>query len=128
MKNKQIIILIVVIFLALVGYKVISSSIQESKEKAVLQERYQLNQLQENQNIANQQKITAQLNLCLEDAKNKASSAYIELGLDKPESKCDKYKNNIDAQTACMKGFVTVQNQVIAQMDQDKNECYKRYK
>lgn len=45
MKNKQIIILIGVIFLAFVGYKLISSSIQENKEKAVLQERVRLEEL-----------------------------------------------------------------------------------
>ena len=70
MKNKQIIILVIVIFLAFVGYKIISSNIQENKEKAVLQERYQLDQLQKNQDMSNQQKITDQLNSCLDDANN----------------------------------------------------------
>ena len=42
MENKKIIVLVVIIFLAFVGYKIISSNIQENKEKAVLQEKAQL--------------------------------------------------------------------------------------
>ncbi|KKS05154.1 MAG: hypothetical protein UU58_C0001G0014 [Candidatus Nomurabacteria bacterium GW2011_GWA2_41_25] len=46
MENKQIIVLIGVIFLAFIGYKIISSNIQENKEKAVLQEKAQLQALE----------------------------------------------------------------------------------
>src|ERR1035437_1423377 len=72
MKYKQIIILVGVIFIAFVGYKIISSNIQKNKEEAVLQEKYRLDQLQINQETANQQKIAEGLDLCLNDANNVA--------------------------------------------------------
>jgi hypothetical protein len=62
MKNKQIIISVVIIFVAFVGYKIISSSIQENKEKAVLQEKARLEELAKeplNQCIENIDKETA---------------------------------------------------------------------
>lgn len=43
--NKKIIGIVMIVFVVLVSYKFISSGIQENKEKAVLQEKYRLEQL-----------------------------------------------------------------------------------
>lgn len=43
--NKKIIGIVAIVFVALVSYKFISSGIQENKEKAILQEKYRLEQL-----------------------------------------------------------------------------------
>ena len=43
--NKKIIGVVTIVFIVLIGYKFISSNIQERKEKAVLEHRYNLEQL-----------------------------------------------------------------------------------
>ena len=124
MNNKQIIGIIVLIFVLLVGYKIISSNIQESKEKAVQQDKYQLDQLQRSQDAMNQQKIVDQLNSCLATTQNEAAFSATKL---KNSSKCDTYTNpNLEAQ--CLQGEINIQNQIIARLNQEKNDCYKRYK
>lgn len=62
MNTKQIIMIIVVIFFAFVGYKLISSNIQENKEKAVLREKAQLQELAQEP-----------LNKCIDDINSNAT-------------------------------------------------------
>lgn len=61
--NKKIIIIIGVVFVALIAYKFISSSVQENKEKAVLQEKYRLEQLSQKD-----------LQNCIDEAKTEKKS------------------------------------------------------
>lgn len=144
MSNKQIIILVGITFLAFVGYKIISSNIQENKEKAVLQEKYQLEQLLGGKEAKQQQDITEQLNSCIADAevvKNKAI-IFLEIGakcwgvgtlVNGTQDEC--FKNNGEGREMCelQQGrcvdFMTVEfGKVNAKFEKDKQECYIRYK
>ena len=72
--NKKIIGIVAIIFVVLVGYKFISSNIQENKEKAVLEERYRLDQLQKNQEVLKRQEEKKQkqndIESCIEESKS----------------------------------------------------------
>lgn len=139
MKNKQIIILVVVIFLAFVGYKAISSNIQENKEKAVLQEKAWLQELEKEP-----------LNKCINDVET-------AINLNKKYNSILTYTIFSDLYQDCMKptghgsGFdarialgeinlkdycapptpqeVELEKQKILNEEKiAKDECYKRYK
>ncbi|KKR30181.1 MAG: hypothetical protein UT61_C0011G0004 [Candidatus Woesebacteria bacterium GW2011_GWA1_39_8] len=139
MGNKQIIILIVVIFIAFVGYKAISSNIQENKEKAVLQEKYQLQEL-----------AKEPLNQCLENIDNeteKEIKEYKDLIRDvrtpSSQESCLKltgHGSNIDALIAagkinlkdyCWPSYEDEEaeiQKIISEAKTEKEECYKQYK
>ena len=87
MKNKQIIILIGIIFLAFVGYKLIASNIQENKEKTVLQEKARLEEV-----------AKEPLNKCLEDI-DKETERNINILVDTNTMSPEEYKSCIDPNT-----------------------------
>src|SRR3989338_4937811 len=75
-------------------------------------------------NRMNHKKIVDQLNSCLATTQNEAAFSATKL---KNSSKCDTYTNpNLEAQ--CLQGEINIQNQIIARLNQEKNDCYKRYK
>ena len=139
MENKKIIVLVIVIFIALVGYKIISSSIQENKEKAVLQEQARLKELEKEP-----------LNKCINDIETAVnSSRKYDITLTYTIFS-DDYKDCMnplghgtafDARIASgeinLKNYcapptpqeVELENQKILKEEQTaKDECYKRYK
>jgi hypothetical protein len=124
MKNKQIIILIGVVFLAFVGYKLIAANIQENKEKAVLQERARLEEL-----------AKEPLNKCLEDV-DRVTEAKIAAdyqtyhNMFKPEfqTECQKRNTKEYCQPPSVEEFNTEMQSYRNMRNVDRNECYKRYK
>lgn len=142
--NKKIIGIIGVVFVVLIGYKFISSNIQESKEKAVLQERYRLEQLQNNQERLEKQEKEQQkqsdIESCIEEVRARLrllarSKCFNEVGDEallicakkETSEKCEKYKNNIDLNIMCLKGEIENANKINEDFEHNKNECYKRY-
>ncbi len=140
--NKKIIGIVAIVFVALVGYKFISSNIQEDKEKAVLQERYRLDQLQKNQEVLKRQEEKKQkqndIESCIEEARARlrlatGSKCFNEIGDEavlncakkEVSEKCEKYKNNLDLNIMCLKGELEYSNKINEEFRQDKNECYK---
>lgn len=137
MKNKEIIILIALILLAFVGYKLISSNIQENKEKSVLQEKYRLEQLKIKDN-------TDEINSCIGEAKNISDkdTAYIGImarcwavGILDNNSMNDCVNNEGRGRQICQlqKGICTEQismklKAINEKFDKDKQDCYIRYK
>lgn len=125
MDHKKIIGLVVVVFLALVGYKIISSSIQENKEKAILEERAQLDQL-----------AKEPLNKCVDEINNNAENEIKrnrELALDiaSPESQEECINFSGDKEYCKPPSFQELQieaEQIRAKAKIDRDECYKRYK
>ena len=139
MDNKKIIVLIGVIFLALVGYKIISSSIQENKEKAVLEERAQLDQL-----------AKEPLNNCIDEINSSAENEIkrnreLALDISSPESQRDCLNSDHGPKVSSLviSGKMTIQeyckppsfqelqieaDQIRAKAKIDREECYKRYK
>jgi hypothetical protein len=139
MDNKKIIVLVVVIFIALVGYKIISSSIQENKEKAVLEEKAQLDQL-----------AKAPLNNCIDQINSSAENEidrYSRLAQDlsstESQKECLNSDHGIKVNTLILSGKMTLQeyckppsfdelqteaDQIHAKAKIDIEDCYKRYK
>lgn len=139
MDNKKIIVLVVVVFLALVGYKIISSSIQENKEKAILEERAQLDQL-----------AKEPLNQCINEINNNAESEIkrnreLAIDISSPESQrdCLNSDHGSNVNNLIVSGKMTLQeyckppsfqelqieaDQILAKAKIDREECYKRYK
>lgn len=125
MDHKKIIVLVVIVFLALVGYKIISSSIQENKEKAVLEERAQLDQL-----------VREPLNQCIDEINNNADKEITrnrELALDisSPESQKECINFSGDKEYCKPPSFQELQieaEQIRAKAKIDREECYRRYK
>ncbi|MFZ3011443.1 MAG: hypothetical protein WA060_00355 [Minisyncoccia bacterium] len=123
--NKQIIITVGIIFIALVGYKIISSSIQESKEKAVLQERAQLDQL-----------AKEPLNQCIDEINNNAENEIkrnreLALDISSPKSQEECINFSGDKEYCKPPSFQELQveaEQIRAKAKIDRDECYKRYK
>jgi len=125
MDHKKIIVLVVVIFLALVGYKIISSSIQENKEKAILEERAQLDQL-----------AKEPLNQCIDEINNNAESEIkrnreLAISISSPESQKECISSTGDKEYCKPPSFQELQieaEQIRAKAKIDREECYKRYK
>lgn len=144
MSYKKIIGIIGIIFVVLISYKFISSNIQENKEKAVLEERYRLEQLQKSQEriVIQEERQQKQDNIesCIEEARARlristGSKCFNEVGHEallscvKKESSelCKNYRDNIYLYTKCAKGEIERSNKINEEFRQDKNECYKRY-
>ena len=139
MDNKKIIVLIGIIFIALVGYKIISSSIQENKEKAVLEEKAQLDQL-----------AKEPLNNCIDTINSSAENEIkrqrdLAIDLSSPESQkeCLNSDHGIKVNALILSGKMTLQeyckppsfdelqveaDQIHAKAKIDIEDCYKRYK
>lgn len=139
MTNKEIIIIIVVIFLAFIGYKVISSSIQENKEKAVLQEKAQLQALEKeplNQCIDNIDFNAAKDIKNLKDLIQETRSPESQANCLQPTghgSKIDALiaSGKLNLQEYCWPSFEEEDAEIQKINDKaliDKEECYKRYK
>lgn len=132
MDHKKIIILIGVVFLALVGYKLISSNVQENKEKAVLQEKVRLEKepLEKCLNdIDNEAKSeTDKITELIRDVRTKESQDFC-LGDHNPN---EFY--NTGPQTwreYCWPSYEEEQKEIKEISDKakiDREECYKRYK
>jgi len=142
---KKIIGIVIIVFVVLIGYKFISSSIQENKEKAVLQERYNLEQLQKDQEnkqkILEKQQKSDYIESCTEEARYRlrialGSKCFDEVGDEailscaKKEinERCKKYENNIDLNIECLKGQLAREEKISENFRLDKNECYLHYK
>lgn len=142
--NKKIIGIIGVVFVALVGYKFISSNIQEKKEKTVLQEKYRLEQLQKNQERLEkkdeEQQKQSDIESCIEEARTRlrtstgskcfnevGDEAILSCGKKEANEKCEKYKENIDLSIVCLKEEIKYANKINDDFERNKNECYKRY-
>lgn len=139
MDIKKISIVIAIIFLALVGYKIISSSIQENKEKAVLEEKAQLDQI-----------AKEPLNNCIDQINSSAENEIkkqhdLALDLSSPESQkeCLNSDHGLKVNALIISGKMTLQeyckppsfeelqaeaDQIHAKAKIDIDECYKRYK
>lgn len=139
MKNKQIILSVIIIFIALISYKFISSNIQENKEKAVLQEKSQLQALEKEP-----------LNKCIEEAETIANSNRQNNTILTYTIFSNSYKDCIsptghgtsfDARIASgeinLKDYCapptpqqveTEKQKIINEEQIAKEECYKRYK
>lgn len=143
--NKKIIGITAIVFVALVGYKFISSGIQEDKEKAVLQEKYRLDQLRNNQetleNKEKEQQKQSDIEHCIEEAKAKlrvltGSKCFDEMGDEailscakkEVSEMCKKYENNFGLNIECLKGQIAREEKISEEFRQDKNECYLYYK
>lgn len=85
MSNNQIIGLVAIVFLAFVGYKFISSSIQENKEKAVLQEKHNL-KLQERNPI---EQCLAEVDAKLKSWEILMGDAYKDINKPGEKEKCE---------------------------------------
>lgn len=138
-KNKQIITLVGIVFLAFVGYKIISSNIQENKEKAILRERAQLQELEKEP-----------LNRCIDNINDEATNEIKQMedlarDVRSPEtySSCMQPTGHGSARDALiasgeinLKDYCTFtfEEQAIEKkkiLDNAKieiEECYKRYK
>lgn len=132
MKNKQIIISVIIIFIALVGYKLISSKIQENKEKAVLQERARLEKepLEEClNNIDKEAKSeTDKTTDLIRDIRTKESQDFCLNGHNPSEI----YNNGpITWGEYCWPSYEDEKEATQKILDKakiDKEECYRRYK
>jgi len=139
MDNKKIIILIVIIFIALVGYKLISSSIQENKEKAVLEEKAQLDQLAK----APLNNCIDQINSSAENEIDRNSKLAQDLGSPESQKECLNSDHGLKVNALIISGKMTLQeyckppsfeelqveaDQIHTKAKTDIEECYKRYK
>lgn len=132
MENKKIIILIVVILLAFIGYKLVAAKIQENKEKAVLQERARLDEL-----------AKAPLDACIEETDKWLDynlklwkGYYYDMFTEKFQYDCQNldghlpYKGNTKEYcTPPSDAEFKLELQAYRDEAADKKqECYKRYK
>jgi len=137
---NKIIVTIILIFVLLIAYKYIGTSIQENKEKAVLQEKAQLQVLEKEP-----------LNKCIDDI-DSATKLEIKTWQDMNDA-----QRMPDAQASCLKikpinggvlynliasGKITLKDYCWPSIEEeaaeiqkinnkaliDKEECYKRYK
>lgn len=124
MNTKQIVILVGVIFIAFVGYKIIASNIQENKEKEVLRERAQLQEL-----------AKEPLNKCISDIDKQTDikikddyELFYRMATTEFQSACQK-SNSVDY---CKPPTIQEFNEKIQeyrdQAEKEKDACYKRYK
>ena len=118
--NKKIIGIIGIVFVALVGYKFISSSIQENKEESVLEHKYNLEQLSKKPLQDCLDNIEKKLDFDIDWANGYLYPAYTS-------------KNNIlckESKEFCFS--LTEVNDHIADLkkEAEQNEilCYQRYK
>lgn len=142
--NKRIIGIIGIVFVSLVGYKFISSNIQENKEKTVLQERYRLEQLQNSQERLVKKEEGQQkqddIESCIEEARARLSrltgskcfnevgdEALLNCAKKEVTEICKKYEGNFDLNIECLKGQIAYSEKINKEFREDKNECYKRY-
>jgi len=114
-KQMNIALLAVGIFILFVGYKYISSNIQENKEKAVIQERAAVEQQERQQQSRN---LSDCLNLADLDEKSK-----IDWYLDDFYAKYGRGTWSTPIQAA----FVQLTEEAQAETKQKKAACYKRY-
>jgi hypothetical protein len=127
MQNKQIILLVGVIFLAFVGYKLISSNIQENKEKAVLLERARL-----------EEAAKEPLNQCIAKAEERMNRKITSVQQATAETRTQEWKNNCeelqnsgwkaDCRPSSSESLSIVIEEYKAEAEQEKEECYKQYK
>ncbi|MFA6386149.1 MAG: hypothetical protein WCW04_00025 [Candidatus Paceibacterota bacterium] len=132
MDHKKIIILIGVVFLALVGYKLISSNVQENKEKAVLQEKVRLEKEPLEQclnNIDNESKAeTNKITELMRDIRTKESQDFC-LGSHNPNEFYNAGPTTW--KEYCWPSYEDEQKEIKKISDKakiDREECYKRYK
>lgn len=144
--SRKIIGIVAIVFVVLVGYKFISSSIQENKEKAVLQERYRLGELSKQP-----------LEICLKKAKDESiyngeldnilsnSTAFDYGMIVLANEKCSIHSNKNDSYNCKLNYIFTSEltqeekesrfrtmidnvNAGNASYEKVKEDCYKQYK
>jgi len=132
--NRQIIGIVTIIFVALVGYKFVSSGIQENKEKAVLQEKYNM-----------EQQAKEPLNQCLDGVDGKLevfsdlmSEGFKDRNMPGATDRCESYNKSYAAshglvykQGSCsltMKDVIFGIEAKRKELEPERQECYKRYK
>ena len=132
MDIKKIITLIGVVFLALVGYKLISSNVQENKEKAVLQEKVRLEKEPLEQclnNIDNEAKSeTERITELIRGVRTKEEQDFC-LGGHNPNEFYNKGPTTW--REYCWPSYEDEQREIKEISDKakiDREECYKRYK
>ncbi len=113
---KFIILTGLVLFGVLVGYKIISSHIQESKGKAVIQEEAKV-----------QQEKNQQLDACISQAEQKRIATVLRWTGDFYPKNCVN-ELNMDAKLLCEKTVVEQVDKAKAEEQIDKKDCYARYK
>ena len=141
MKNKQIIIIIGIIFIALIGYKLISSNIQENKEKAVIDYRIQAEQFTKNQENENKKKQNDDClnNSTIKSAKDKdfifkmarcwGVGTLVEGSLDDCIAKNGMGRKECQTQEGvCLEQINQKLSIIDNELTKAKEECYKRYK
>ena len=115
--TKKVLLFLVFIFLLFVGYKIISSNVQENKEKAVIQERVNVEYTQK-------QEQTQNLNRCLSSAQN-IENSKISWYLNDFHT---KYGSDEKLWEAPIKAaFVKLTDEVQAESKQSRSECYKQF-
>lgn len=132
--NKQVIKIVAVIFVALVVYKLISASIQEDKEKAVLHERFNL-----------EQQAKEPLNQCLDGVNkelqvfsNSMMGAYKDINKPGTKELCEgvnkAYAESHGIQYKPGSCSVSLEEALAAieekrqKLEPEKQDCYRRYK
>lgn len=122
--RKQVIQVAVIIFVTLIIYKYISSSIQENKEKAVLQRKYDL-----------EQQAKEPLNQCLADvdAKMKVFSnlimgAYKDINKPGARELCESINNKQGGCTMTLSEALSEIELQRQKFEPEKQNCYKQYK
>lgn len=125
--TTSVVLVLAFVFILLVAYKYVSSSIQEAKEKAVIQERANVQQQAESRQQEQQQENARQLNACLVAADQK-KNATILYWLNGDYMKSCNTERNINAAIFCNNAAMEEVNKAKAEAQIDKSECYKRYK
>ena len=133
-KNKQIIILVGIIFLAFVAYKIIASNVQQSKEEAVLQKQYQLQEL-----------AKEPLNQCLDDVDKRLNNqiaiftqSFYESYTPEYKTQCENLNSHVsstsfllnksDCRPISQESLDKIKQEETGKAEIEKQDCYKRYK
>src|SRR5688572_3499035 len=119
MQTKQILIVIGVIFLACVAYKIISSGIQENKEKAILEEKAQLEVL-----------AKGPLNRCVEDIDRQTDikikndyELFYKMATPEFQSECQKSKSADYCKPPIIQEFNEGIQEYRDQAEKEKDSC-----
>jgi len=137
-RPKTIILIVLAVLALFVVYEYISSKIQESKEKVIIQEQEEKEKAllkekkkageEEKQEATKkqqeadrkQQEITRQLNNCLDEANRKKNEAIASFGKSAQET-CRNSGSCVEYALKVIEGFK-------AEERLDRDDCYKRYK
>jgi hypothetical protein len=126
---KNIVLLLIIVFVLFVAYKYISSNIQENKEKAVIQERFNITEKKEyqlSQCIKNaQDDLNTRLKIWVDFAAKTHDSAY--------KAQCESVNITFGGNKGDCHAITTNEFEIGSQQEKDiekkqEDECYKKYK